>query len=180
MNDTHATPAMLEAELSQLVEWLDSDANVSGLDSVSAHGFLVATVVGPELSDWQDIFFDSQGAPKHIRSALHTWRAQLLSELTAHESVELPCELDTEVESELGDWCLGFVDALFANEQADWFEIEEVNDLTLPMIAFSGIEEDDPELMAIRQDQALMQQMAQSIEKNLAELFLIFHGGDDA
>ena len=70
----------------------------------------------------------------------------------------------------------------YADEASDWFDdddtAEDVAVLTLPMIVLSGIGEDDPELVAMRNDSDKIEQMAASIESNLTELFLLFHTND--
>jgi len=48
----------------------------------------------------------------------------------------------------------------------------------LPMIVLSGIDDEDPELSEMRKDEDKMVQMANSIEGNLTELFLLFHTND--
>ena len=55
---------------------------------------------------------------------------------------------------------------------------EDVAVLTLPMIVLSGIDDEDPELAEMRADEDKMAQMANSIEGNLTELFLLFHTND--
>ena len=71
---------------------------------------------------------------------------------------------------------------MYADDASDWFENEETAEdvavLTLPMIVLSGIDDEDPELAEMRKDQDKMAQMANSIEGNLTELFLLFHTND--
>ena len=71
---------------------------------------------------------------------------------------------EAEVDSSLGDWSVGFVDAMFLNEEA-WFtpEFEEqLVDLTLPMMVFSGIDEEDPQMESFRRNGQLMDEIALS------------------
>ena len=71
---------------------------------------------------------------------------------------------------------------MYGDEASDWFEDEETAEdvavLTLPMIVLSGIDDEDPELSEMRKDEDKMVQMANSIEGNLTELFLLFHTND--
>ena len=71
---------------------------------------------------------------------------------------------------------------MYGDEASDWFEDEETAEdvavLTLPMIVLSGIDDEDPELEAMRRDEDKMVQMANSIEGNLNELFLLFDTND--
>lgn len=174
-----------------LYTFLDSDNNEHGLDSISTHGFLCATIVGPELPNWETVLFESEqeSLPNGILSAIQNWREEILAEIKEHETIALPIladenddAMDISVESELGDWCAGFIDAMYANDANDWFETakkfdsdeDEIATLTLPMVIFSGIEEDDPDLQQMRKSEELMEEMADSISKNLSELYLIF------
>ncbi|MBD3726872.1 MAG: YgfB and YecA protein, partial [Moraxella osloensis] len=67
-------------------------------------------------------------------------------------------------------------------EEDDWFDDddseEDVAMLTLPMILFSGIDEDQPDMQELLKDPETMSQMAGAIEKNIVELFLLFHTND--
>ena len=84
---------------------------------------------------------------------------------------------EADVESSLGDWSVGFVDAMFLNEDA-WFapEYEEqLIDLTLPMMVFSGIDEEDPQMESFRRNGQLMDELAEEIPDNLNELYLMYH-----
>ena len=68
------------------------------------------------------------------------------------------------------------------DEEDDWFDDddseEDVAMLTLPMNLFSGIDEDQPDMQELLKDPETMSQMAQAIEKNIVELFLLFHTND--
>ena len=72
---------------------------------------------------------------------------------------------------------------MYGDENVDWFSDEESSEdvamLTLPMMVFSGIDavdgDEDEELAAIRRDDDALAQMANSIEGNLSELFLLFN-----
>ena len=87
-------------------------------------------------------------------------------------------ELDFSDDGDLVAWAIGFVDAMYADEAVDWFDDpdteEDVAMLTLPMIVLSGIDEDMDEM---RNDET-MAQMANALEDNITELFLLFHTDD--
>jgi uncharacterized protein len=80
----------------------------------------------------------------------------------------------------LGDWSVGFVDALFLNEENDWYDVDEeaVGMLTLPMMVFSGIDEDDAQMQSVRRNGDLMDEMASEIPENLTKLYLLYHAPD--
>lgn len=178
--------------LDELKDFLDSDANEHGLDSVATHGFLTATVVGKELPNWMSHLFEGQDSKvdKAVKQAIKAWRHALLEDLQNEDGIELPLELDEDSgemdfspESELTAWSIGFVDAMYGDEGVDWFDdedsAEDVAMLTLPMMVFSGIDavdgEEDEDLAEIRRDDDALAQMANNIEANLTELFLLFH-----
>ncbi len=50
--------AVLELDLDLLADYLDGETNEFGLDFAATHGFLCATVVGPDLKDWCKHLFD--------------------------------------------------------------------------------------------------------------------------
>ncbi|WP_131667893.1 UPF0149 family protein [Psychrobacter pygoscelis] len=178
--------------LDELKDYLDSDANEFGLDSVATHGFLAATVVGKPLPNWMSLLFEGQDSKidTEVKAAIIAWRESLIADLKDEIGIELPLDASDEVvdfspESELAAWSVGFVDAMYGDESVDWFSdddtAEDVAVLTLPMILFSGIdmaedvEDEDPDLAEIRRDEDALAQMANSIEGNLTELYLLFH-----
>lgn len=172
----------------QLFDYLSSDDNVHGLDPVAAHGFLCASVVGKPLPNWLTLFFEGQeaGVPPKVLEALVAWREELLGIVKTEEPLQLPFdesdEVDLSDEGDLVAWCIGFVDAMYANEDNHWFDDpsteEEVADLTLPMVVLSGIGDEDDELVAMRHDEELAIELANSIEDNLTELYLLFYTQD--
>jgi uncharacterized protein len=163
-----------------LEAYLDGEENEHGLDFAATHGFLCATVVGPELKDWLNHLFDGQAAtvPAPVLEAVKNWQEAIRQTLANDELIELPFEIEeAEVDSSLGDWSVGFVDALFLNEDNDWYDIDEeaIGMLTLPMMVFSGIDEDDPQMQSVRRNGDLMDEMAGEIPDNLTKLYLLFH-----
>ncbi|UTO06068.1 YecA family protein [Moraxella sp. FZLJ2107] len=169
----------------ELFAYLESPANEMGLDPIAAHGFLTATVVGKPLPNWLSAFFEGADAavPSEVKTALQAWRQELIDTLKAEQPIELPFDASEEAEdfSEDGDlaaWAIGFVDAMYSDENVDWFDDEnteqDVADLTLPMVVLSGIDE---ELDEIRSDEMLAD-MANALEDNITELFLLFHTDD--
>lgn len=169
----------------ELFDYLNSDANTAGLDPIAAHGFLTATVVGKPLPNWVSAFFEGQDAsiPTDVKTALKAWQQELHNTLKAEEPIELPFDASEEMadfgeESDLTAWAIGFVDAMYADENVDWFDNPETEEdvamLTLPMVMLSGIDED---MQDARNEETLVQ-MANALEDNITELFLLFHTED--
>ena len=82
--------------LDELQDFLDSDANEHGLDSIATHGFLTATVVGKELPNWLSHLFEGQESKVDaaIKKAIKEWRAELLEDLQSEDGIALPLEID--------------------------------------------------------------------------------------
>lgn len=171
---------MSQLQLDTLADYLDGDDNEYGLDFPATHGFLCAVAVGPRFNAWLDELFDQQvkKVPTHIIAQIKLWLADIQQRLANEETIEFPFEIEeADVDSSLGDWSVGFVDALFLNEDA-WFveELEEpLIELTLPMMVFSGIDEEDPQMESFRRNGQLMDELAEEIPENLTELYLLYH-----
>lgn len=171
---------MSQLDLNLLADYLDGDDNQYGLDFPATHGFLCAIAVGPRFDAWLDELFDQQvkKVPKQIVEQVKLWLADIQKTLDNEESISFPFEIEeADVDSSLGDWSVGFVDALFLNEDA-WFleEIEEqLIELTLPMMVFSGIDEEDPQMESFRRNGQLMDELAEEIPDNLTEIYLMYN-----
>ncbi|MHA3091653.1 YecA/YgfB family protein [Acinetobacter brisouii] len=171
---------MSSLNLDQLSDYLDGDQNEYGLDFAATHGFLCAIAVGPKFDNWLDALFDGNPnkVPSEIVVQVKLWLEQLRQNLANEEGIEFPFEIEeADVDSSLGDWSVGFVDAMFLNEEA-WFtpEFEEqLVDLTLPMMIFSGVDEEDAQMESFRRNGQLMDELAEEIPDNLNELFLMYH-----
>ncbi|ESK40485.1 hypothetical protein P256_00938 [Acinetobacter nectaris CIP 110549] len=171
---------MSALDLDLLAEYLDGDQNEHGLDFAATHGFLSAIAVGPLFKQWLEELFDQkqQSVPKNIIEQVKLWLDDIRQNLANEEGIDFPFEVEeADVDSSLGDWSVGFVDAMFLNEEA-WFapEFEEqLIDLTLPMMVFSGIDEEDPQMESFRRNGQLMDEIAEEIPNNLNELYLMYH-----
>ncbi len=186
----------------QLFDFLNSDDNEFGLDAIATHGFLTASVVGKPLENWLELMFEGNldKIDTEIKLALIEWREELLNQLKNEQPINLPFVNHVEDENELEDfslysdvaiWSIGFIDAMYADAENDWFADEETEEdvamLTLPMVVLSGVDEEDESdidadeeetLQELREDKEMLAQMVNSIENNLTELFLLFHTED--
>ena len=171
---------MSALDLDLLSEYLDGDQNEYGLDFAATHGFLCAIAVGPAFAKWLDELFDNnqKKVPGEIIEQVKAWLEAIRQSLANEEGIEFPFEIgEADVESSVGDWSVGLVDAMFLNEDA-WFteEFEEqLIDLTLPIMVFSGIDEEDPQMETFRRNGQLMDELAEEIPENLNELYLMYH-----
>ena len=116
--------------------------------------------------------------PAEIITQIKLWLTSLQQNLANEEGIEFPFEIEeADVESSLGDWSVGFVDAMFLNEEARFtpeFE-DQLVDLTLPIMVFSGVDEEDPQMESFRRNGQLMDELAEEIPENLNELYLMYH-----
>ncbi len=171
---------MSALDLDLLSEFLDGDDNEFGLDFAATHGFLCATAVGPQFDAWLKELFDGSQSkvPSDMLAQIQLWLDSIRQALANEEGISFPFEIEeADTESSLGDWAVGFVDAMFLNEEA-WFlpEFEEqLIDLTLPMMVFSGIDDEDPQMESFRRNGELMDELAEEIPENLNELYLMYH-----
>lgn len=171
---------MSALDLDQLSDYLDGDQNEFGLDFAATHGFLSAIAVGPQYDAWLESLFDGnqKKVPAQIIEQTKLWLKELRHNLANEEGISFPFEIEeADVDSSLGDWSVGFVDAMFLNEEA-WFSPdheEQLVDLTLPMMVFSGVDEEDAQMESFRRNGQLMDELAEEIPENLNELYLMYH-----
>lgn len=171
---------MSTLNLDLLSDYLDGDQNEYGLDFAATHGFLCAIAVGPQFDRWLNELFEGnqKSVPTAIIEQINIWLDQIRQNLANEEGIEFPFEIEeADTESSLGDWSVGFVDAMFLNEDV-WFtpeHEEQLVDLTLPIMVFSGIDEEDPQMESFRRNGQLMDELAEEIPENLNELYLMYH-----
>lgn len=188
MHEQYALPG---ATLEALETFLDSEDNANGLDFMAAHGFLTALTVGPRGtldSDALAAFFEDAEPSSDpvfsatLRSQLQAWQKSIHAVLYHGVELELPCTLTAHPTepNELSDWCIGFMEGLFLDEDA-WYagSEDDIADLTLPMVVLSDLV-DDPDLQVLRRDRKLLKDMTSQIPDLVTELYLHFHAPANA
>ncbi|MAA64367.1 MAG: YecA family protein [Alteromonadaceae bacterium] len=153
------------------------------LDFFGLHGVVSASVVGPTLLDAKAIFLISTGldelpeggVPDAFDNAVSKLADDMTQLLNMGEAIELPEPEDGDPMNALENWCAGFVDTFLQNEDA-WLESDEKEaaDLLVPMLALSGLFEDE-DFEKVRNSETLSQQMADAIPDSLTDLYLLFH-----
>lgn len=190
---TYDLALISEAELDSLEAFLLSDqVSETSLDLIGAHGLLCALNIAPNktsVDDWMGMIFD--GAPKwesekqrsEIEGLLSKLNATISNDLSSDQEVPLPFELTLEVDdedetAEVTLWAEGFMEGVFINE-GDWFERDEetVAGLLLPIMVASELF-DDPEIVEIRNDRSLSEEMCDQIPEVLIDLYLLYHAPD--
>ncbi|MCH8497468.1 MAG: YecA family protein [Marinobacter sp.] len=153
------------------------------LDFFGLHGVVCASVIGPERLTDAQIFLlatglDSlpdQGVPAIFSQAVSKLSNSLQSSLDMGDTLELPEPEDGDPMNALENWCAGFVDT-FVEHEDKWLDAneEEVADLMVPMMALSGLFEDE-DFAKVKASEKLAQQMADAIPDSLTDLYLLFH-----
>jgi len=184
------TGLITEAELDQLEAFLFSSAvSEDALDLIGAHGLLCAINISPikiPEQEWVDLLFESE--PKwesdaqkaEVMALLRKLNHTIAADLYSDEEILLPCDLTLDVEEEEGVaeltiWAQSFMEGVFLREE-EWFgdDEETIAGLLLPIMVASDLF-DDPEIIEVRQDRALSEEMAEQIPDVLVDLYLHYH-----
>ncbi|QEW06030.1 YecA/YgfB family protein [Nitrincola iocasae] len=190
-----STGLITEAELDQLEAFLFSSAvSEDALDLIGTHGLLCAVNISPEKvpeQEWLDLLFDSEpnweseAQKTDIIGLLRKLNHTIGHDLYNDQETLLPCELtldtdedDEEDTTELTIWAQSFMEGVFMREES-WFgeDEETVAGMLLPIMVASELF-DDPEILEIRQDRALSEEMAEQIPELLVDLYLYYHAPD--
>ncbi|WP_346796223.1 YecA family protein [Halomonas sp. Bachu 37] len=180
-------PLLDDAQLERLDEFLDSDqVDDDALDMISAHGFLVALAVAPGELDpttWLAELF--QGEPRFsdptqrddILGLLVLLRDNAIAVLEQGGLPELPFDLSLEgltpEETPIGDWCAGFMEAVFLDEAAWFAEDEEATaTLLLPFMLLSGLFDDEPDMTELAGDTQRVETFVAQLPELVLDLYL--------
>lgn len=153
------------------------------LDFFGLHGVVCASVVGPEPVSIETMFrlatgqdeLPEGGVPETFRVLVTRLAQDLAHSLDMGQALELPEPEDGDPMNALENWCAGFVDTFLEHEDA-WLAAneEEAADLLVPMLALSGLFEDE-DFQRVRNSDKLSRQMADAIPDSLTDLYLLFH-----
>ncbi|PVZ20796.1 MULTISPECIES: YecA family protein [unclassified Pseudomonas] len=180
-------------QLTRLQAFLDADdLHEEALDYIATHGYLTALSICAEPvpeREWIDALFaeephySSEAQHVEVETTLVALKAHIARQLASDEEFELPCDLDLgdePDESDLRGWCIGFMEGVFLREAA-WFDTaeDEVSELLLPIMAASGLFDEQPEFADIARDADLLDEMIVQIPEILTGLYLISHAPDE-
>jgi len=154
------------------------------LDFFGLHGVVCASVVGPVRLEAGEIFRLATGQeesaagqpPGPFSMLVFKLQSALAKTLDLGNPLELPEPEDGDPMNALENWCAGFVDT-FLEYEPHWTETasdEEIGELLLPMMALSGLFEDE-DFQKVRESDKLANQMADAIPDTLTDLYLLFH-----
>ncbi len=167
-----------------MAERLDDLAGDDTLDAEGVHGALTAWAVTGR-NELPDDFVghvfgeDADSLSSADAADLTTLWTELLIEILdgLYDDSELALPFDTTLEWQDSDqqaWCLGFMEMLFAHEQAfSHVREESLAELLLPIQVGSGLFAEEPEFKEIYRDQALLASLLQQIPDVLVDLYLL-------
>jgi len=123
------------------------------LDFFGFHGVVCASVVGPADLGAEEVFrlatgideAPDGGVPEVFRRCAEQLAGTMAHALDMGQALELPEPEDGDPMNALENWCAGFVDTFLAHEE-QWLDAaseEETADLMVPMLALSGLFDDE-------------------------------------
>ena len=153
------------------------------------HGYLTALAICPVGIPQTEIIKNIlDGTPSlgddkpALNNALDALKDDVDRSFNEEDGFTLPCEFEPEGDKEeaLEDWCSGFMEAHFLDEDA-WFQHheQEVCELLLPIMLASGLFDDEPEFKDMLKDEQLTDEMYSQIPEVLMELYLMFNSPED-
>ncbi|MDR5897488.1 YecA family protein [Halomonas vilamensis] len=184
---TPPQPLLDDEQLDRLDDFLDSErVDDDALDLISAHGFMVALAVAPSelpATEWLAELF--QGEPRYasdierneIISLLVALRDNAMAVLEQGGLPELPFELTLDglpaEETPISDWCAGFMEGVFCDEDA-WFADDEeaAATLLLPFMLLSGLFDDEPDMAELTSDSPRQEALVVQLPELLLDLYL--------
>ncbi len=182
---------MIDSELlldGPLFQALDSmaDKDEESFDAVMGHGYLTAQIISPKSDSPEEICrtmfpnpeltgLSEEELTQHIRGVLSLIDSQLNNDES--DSFEIPVSIDESEElldSELADWCAGFLEAHMAQEET-WLSANEqaVAELMLPIAVLSGVFSEEEEFADMSANVELLEDMAVQLPEVLIELYLL-------
>lgn len=169
------TEAQLD-ELDELLSELGQD-NDEANNLFVALGYVTAQAMSPQPSsveDWLTALLDDLPRPPTLQGLLETAYRLAAQGFYQGAGIELPfaSEWQEETEEFIADWCAGFMQAVFEQEDL-WFGDQEQSlaELLLPIMALSGLFADEEEFAELEEDSALLQAFAQQLPELLLDIY---------
>lgn len=182
MNQDNEPPRILLNidELGQLDELLTEAAQdqEEDADLFVALGYVTARAMEPIASDaatWLPALLSQPPAAAQPLQALLQQAATAARQgFYQGGGIELPFDNDWQADDEgfIADWCAGFMQGVFEQEDL-WFDEQEqdIAELLLPIMALSGLFGDEADFAEMEEDTALMQQFAAQLPELLLDLY---------
>ncbi|MEX1058396.1 MAG: YecA family protein [Natronospirillum sp.] len=167
-----------------MTDTLDDAAGDDTLDAQGVHGALTAWAVTGKATlppAFTEHVFGEDAATldPEVKVELSAQWATLLNDILSglYDDVELYLPFDSTLDwenSEQHAWCLGFMEMLFAHENAFGHVREDaLAELLLPIQVGSGLFITEPEFKEIYHDEALLGSLLQQIPDVLVDIYLL-------
>ncbi len=172
---------------SLLFQTLDrmADNDDESFDAIMGHGYLTAQVISPRPNSPEQICAIMFPQPEQTGLSTEELTLQIQGVLALLDSqfqddengFDIPVAIDEDedlLDSELADWCAGFLEAHMSQEE-EWLahNEQEVAELLLPIAALSGIFADEEDFEAMSGNPELLEDMADQLPEVLVELYLL-------
>lgn len=168
----------LEA-LDTLLEQLNSEDDAATVFTLL--GYVTAQAMQPapaQTQDWLKALVDQPETDSETTSALLKDLVQIHSRAAQGfyqgAGIELPFspEWQDETEDLITDWCAGFMQAVFEQEDF-WFGVQEqaIAELLLPIMALSGLFSEEPDFAEMDEDPALLDAFARQLPELLLDIY---------
>ena len=176
---------LLDGRLFQALDSL-AERDEDALDAIMGHGYLTAQVLSPEPDSLEDI--SKTLIPDPAQTGLN--EQELLSDIKSvmalidnqlndgSDALDIPVTVDIDeamLDSEMADWCAGFMEVHIEQESA-WLNEQneqEVAELLLPIAALSGLFAEEEGFREISENDNLLEDMANQLPDILIELYLL-------
>lgn len=165
-----------------LESYLFSDAlENSAMDYFELVGAVTAQLVSPaEITDAEFIELitgtdNPPTPPSFFLSLINELRTKIKTEIEQEESLIIPTEAESELDC-IRNWCSGFCQVYFCTEEK-WFEKDEelVGELMLPILALSGLLDEDESFIDIKDNLELLEAFCDQLPDLVLDLYLLFH-----
>ncbi|MCL6271483.1 YecA family protein [Sansalvadorimonas sp. 2012CJ34-2] len=173
---------LLDGRLFQALDKV-ADKDEEALDAIMGHGYLTAQAISPQPDSAEDIcqtmFPDiavTGLTQEQLVSDILAAMAEIDNQLNDEVMIPVSVEEDEDIlESELADWCAGFMEAHIEQEEL-WLnnaKEQEIAELLLPVAALSGLFVEEEEFSEISGNPDLLEDMATQLPEVLVELYLM-------
>lgn len=190
-DESQQVPLLDDDTMDELFEFLDSEhVDPDALTLFGAHGFLVALAISPQPIASQvwiaELFngepeFANDEQREQVLNALEQLHQRARAVFEGGDAPELPFDLEVLpgvalLDTPVGEWCAGFMSAVFMHEDA-WFEAheEDAAQLLLPFMALSELfEEEDEDLAALARSPQDATRLARQLPELALDLYLLY------
>ncbi|WP_114418695.1 YecA family protein [Marinospirillum perlucidum] len=170
-----------EQELDQLDALLSPETDAEEEEEVNlflALGYVTAQAISPQATpaeDWVDALLgNDQRATADLQALLSQAYRLAAQGFYQGAGIELPfaSQWNEETEEFIADWCTGFMQAAFEQEEI-WFnqQEQEVAELLLPIMALSGLFAEEEEFAEIEDNPELLQAFASQLPELLLDIY---------